>query len=224
MRTTNPRHLIAPLAGAAIAFVAGLAISQPATPAPPAIDATEMKKQAIAMMATKGQPTDQHKLLEPFAGTFDVDTRMFMGPGMPPMEAKSVTVAQWVLGNRFVEARATPAPGEDFPMSAIGYLGYDARKREFFWWGIDSTDTYSVFAQGGYDPDTKTFTLYGENLEPDMGLTMKFKAVFRVESRDVYTMAIRFEVPKELAAGLPADAIDAEGYATIMDLTANRRR
>ena len=213
--------LLIPIAAAAIAFLAGLAISQPAVPQ---LDAQEMKKQAIAMMATKGQPTENHKLLEPFTGTFDVDTKMIMGAGMPPMEARSITEAKWVLGNRFVEAHAIPARGEDFPMSSIGYLGYDTRTSKYFWWGIDSTDTYSVFAEGAYDAETKTFTLYGENLEPDLNTKMKFKAVFHVKSRDAYTMAIRFQVPPEMAAAMPADAVDAEGYTTIMELSAKRRQ
>jgi len=209
-------------ASAALAFGAGLAVSQPA--APDQLDPKEMKKQAIAMMGAKGQPTENHKLLAPFVGEFDVDTRLSMGPGLPPLEAKSITKSTWVLGNRFVEAHATPAPGEEFPMSSIGYLGFDTRSNKYFWWGIDSTDTYSVFAEGGYDAETRTFTLYGENLEPTLGGMTKFKAVFKVLPSDGYKLAIRFHVPKEMAGAVSPDDMDAEGYATILELTAKKRR
>jgi len=210
--------IVAAASIAAVAFFAGIAVSQPA--APDQLDPKEMKRQAIAMMGVKGQPTENHKLLDPFTGEFDVDTRLFMGPGLPPIEARSITKAAWVLGGRFVEAHATPGKGEEFPMSSIGYLGFDTRTKKYFWWGIDSTDTYSVFAEGGYDAETRTFTLYGENLEPTLGGMTKFKAVFKVLARDGYKLAIKFRVPKEMAAG----DVDAEGYATILELTAKRRR
>jgi len=213
----NRTTMLVATASAAVAFAAGLAISQPAAP-----DQSAMKKQIAAMMAAKGQPTADHKLLEPLIGERDMTISMNMGPGMPPLTAHAKARGEWVLGDRFVHLSTEPAEGEELQISSIGYIGFDTRTKKYFWWGIDSTDTYSVFAEGVYDDVTKSLVLLGENLEPEMGGKAKFRTIFNLDPASDARMSIAFAIPDEMRGQMPEGAIDAEGFMTIMSSTVNK--
>lgn len=181
------------------------------------------KKAIAAMLAAKGAPAEEHKILEALVGDFDVDGKMGGGPAGPPLSFKTRTTSTWVLGNRFVHAVSRPAEGEELPIESISYFGFDKRTKKYFWWGIDSTDTYSVFAEGEYDPATKTMTLFGENLEPGIG-KMKYKTVIKIESNDAYSIAIVFQAPEAMRAQAPAGSFDADGWFTVVEMNAKRRK
>ncbi|TWT40926.1 hypothetical protein RAS1_36140 [Phycisphaerae bacterium RAS1] len=181
------------------------------------------KKQIAAMMAMKGQPGSEHKMLDALAGSFDVEIKMSMMPGTPPLVAHAVFEGQWVLGKRFIQTMSKPAAGEELKIESISYFGFDQRTEKYFWWGIDNTDTYSVFAEGEYDETSKTVTLFGENLEQGVG-KMKFKVVLKLESADKHTMAVMFQAPEAMRATVPAGALDKDGWFAIMESVATRKK
>lgn len=196
------------VASTAAAFgVSGL--FQPATS-----DAESVKKQFVEMMRSKGQPTEAHKLLEQAVGEFDSEFRMFV-PGMPPLVAKGTMAGRSVLGGRFVEVTSHAAEDEVMKIESISYFGFDGRKGKYYWWGIDSTDTYSVFAEGDYDPATKSISMYGENEEPGLG-KVPFKAVLSVGDPARSTMEIWFQMQ-----GAPG--ADADGWFRMVEIVKTRR-
>lgn len=181
----------------------------------PGVKAPGMDKKAIAsMMAMRGQPSDAHKVLDAMVGDFDMNVSLMMGPGMPPLSIASSSKASWVLGKRFVEIRNAPAPGEELKMESISYLGYDQRTSKYFWWGVDNTDTYCVYAEGDYDAGTKTLTLWGHNTEPGMG-EVKFRTRFTL-GEATRGMAIDFQANDAMKKMAPAGAIGADGMFPVM--------
>lgn len=215
---SNRRSWLALAAGLVVCSLSGLALAfQPdAKPASPTAPGAMDKKQIAAMMGMKGQPGPEQKFLETLVGTFDTEYHLSMMPGTPPLVAKGTQKGEMVLGGRFLQVHSTPAADEDLKIESLSYIGFDNRNKKYFWWGIDSTDTYSVFAEGTMDPATKTITLLGENEEPGMG-KMPFKTIFKLADPDRTTMEIWFQFK-----GAPG--ADADGWFRIMEMIKTRKK
>ena len=195
--------------------LSGLALALQPEGKPAAMPAMD-KKQIAAMMGMKGQPGPEQKFLETLVGTFDTEYNLTTMPGTPPLVAKGSQKGEMVLGGRFLQVHSTPAADEELKIESLSYLGFDNRNKKYFWWGIDSTDTYSVFAEGDMDPATKTITLLGENEEPGMG-KMPFKTIFKLADPDRTTMEIWFQFK-----GAPG--AEADGWFRIMEMIKTRKK
>jgi hypothetical protein len=219
----NSRRLLPLVLVATISAAAGWAVSQPAEPkqgATPPID----KKMIMSILSQRGGPVDQHKLLDAFVGARAVKIEMPMGPGAPSIAADATSEGKWVLGNRFIQIHTTPAEGEELKIESITYLGFDKRTEKYFWIGIDSTDTYSVFAEGTYDEKTKALTLFGENFEPERGGKVKFKTIFTLTGADVHSMQIMFQADDEMKKMAPPGALDADGWFKVVGSTSTLKK
>lgn len=212
-------HLTAFLAALTLCLAAASA-QQPA----PGAAGMPSKKEIAAALAQQGKPAPEHKNLAPLVGEFDFEVRMNVAPGAPPIVAKGTNKAQWVLGERFVSSVTEPAADEELKVGSISYFGYDKRTKKYFWFGIDSTDTYSVFAEGDYDPATKTFTLYGENLEEQLGGKAKFKNVLTLGDDGSRNMKIMFQVPEAMRAQVPPGMADKDGWFLVAEMVATRKK
>lgn len=195
----------------AAGFIAAALAAQPAQEKGKA----PSKKDIAAMLEKRGGPVEQHKALEPLVGEFDAEFRMNAGPGAPPMTAAGTASAKWILGKRFVQVSTAPAQGEDLKIESQATFGYDKRTSKYFWWGIDSTDTYSVWAEGTYDDKTKTFTLLGTNEEPGVG-KLPFKTVIQIKDEKTNTVQIWFQMK-----GAPG--ADAEGWFMVVENVYTRK-
>lgn len=201
-------------------LIGGLATYAASQPDPAKGPGGFSKKQLAEMIAQQGGPREQHKMLDPFVGDFEVESSFSMGPGMPPMVGKSTMKGEWVLGKRFVRSTGTPAAGEELPIESINYFGFDTRKNKYFWWGMDTMGTYGVFAEGDYDAATKTFTLLGENEEPGIG-KMTFKTVIECPNNDHRTFQIWFKAPE--GAPVPEGVAGKDGWFRVVELKINRK-
>jgi hypothetical protein len=212
-------RLIVP-AASLVLCVAAASAQQPAPGAP----GMPSKKEIAAALAQSGKPAPEHKNLAPLVGEFDFEVRMNVAPGAPPIVAKGTNKAEWVLGERFVASVTEPAADEELKVGSISYFGYDKRTKKYFWFGIDSTDTYSVFAEGDYDPATRTFTLYGENLEEQLGGKARFKNVLTLNDDGSRTMKIMFQAPEAVRGQMPPGMADKDGWFLAAEMVATRKK
>jgi hypothetical protein len=197
----------------AMVLAAGVAVGGGSQPQP---DMSKVsKKDMLAMIENGSAPAAEHALLEPFVGTSDLTVKMNLAPGVPPLSIKSVTTGEWVLGKRFVQMKTVAAPDEELKTESMSYMGYDTRTKKFFLWGIDTLGTYSIFAEGGYDKESKAFTLLGENEEPGMG-KLPFRFTMKAGEGSV-TTNLHFQMK-----GAPG--ADPEGWFQVMESVATRRK
>ncbi len=173
-----------------------LALQQPGDrvePGPAPVFANMSKKDLAAMMELAGGRAAAHDRLAFMVGKSEHDVSMTMGQGIPDMTAKAVGEGEWALGKRFVITRTRPAPGEEMPTEAMNIFGYDTRKKEYFWIGLDTMGTYFVTAFGNYDEATKTFTLLGEETHERIG-KVRHRMLITVNDDKLSTSAIEFEL------------------------------
>jgi hypothetical protein len=123
-----------------------------------------MKKWKDAM--TPGEP---HALLAEMAGTWDTETKYWMGgPGSEPSVTKGTSKMTMILGGRFLQQEMT---GEmmGMPMNGIGITGYDNFKKKYVGFWIDNMGTAMFTMEGELDKDGKTCTYWGLMDEPTTG-------------------------------------------------------
>lgn len=174
-----------------------LALQQPekaATPPPEIPDFSKMSKKQIAeMMEAHGARSEAHDRLAFMLGKSESAVKMTMGHGVPELMARAIGEGQWALGKRFVITRTRPAPGEEMSTESMNIFGYDTRKNEYFWIGLDTLGTYFVTAFGQFDQATRTFTLYGEETHEGMDGPIRHRMVIRDHGDGTSTSAIDFE-------------------------------
>jgi hypothetical protein len=130
---------------------------------------TAGEKNAVPQMTDYSLPTEWHNKLEPFTGSWNTETRVYLqGPDKPPMVTKGTAELRWSLGKRFLKQEAS---GEMFgkPFQGIGFTGYSVvhKRYEMFW--IDNSTTEMSMGAGTYDKSGKVLSFYGTIDDPANG-------------------------------------------------------
>lgn len=153
-----------------------------------------MPEEAQKMMeawAKLAAPGDSHEHLEPFVGSWETVTRVWMaGPDGPATESRGVSQVRWVLGGRFIMENLK---GELLgrPYEGLGLIGYDNARNLYVGSWADTSGTHLLTMKGTRNPETGTFTFYGEMDEPMMnvyGRTVKY--VNRVVNKNKHVFQI----------------------------------
>ena len=135
------------------------------------------------IIAKYGTPSEEHKALEPLAGTWHAEVKFYMAPGKPPEVSEGTMTRTWILGKRFLkEEYEGKAIGESF--RGLGLTGYDRKKQKYTAMWIDSMSTSIGTQLGTYDASTKTFTFTQQMFDPFVGAEVKTRDVLRIVSDD----------------------------------------
>jgi hypothetical protein len=149
-------RLALPLGLLGAGFLGGLSAAQDPEEEPPEFDMAEMMRmQQQAML--DAQPGPEHEEIAKGAGTWDVETKIFMPPmpgmqAMDPMTSEAESVNEMVLGGRFLMSRVS---GHFMGMEteSISFFGFDRRHDKYVTVGLDTMGTYFVTAEGVRDED-----------------------------------------------------------------------
>jgi hypothetical protein len=118
-RTAPARPATPPTAPARPAAPPAAPAATPPAGAVPQMD--EKTAKEMAAWATAMMPGLEHQKLAARSGTWDLDMKMWMAPGMPPMESKGEAVCEMVLGGRFLR-EVVKSEFMGSPFEGIGYL------------------------------------------------------------------------------------------------------
>lgn len=119
---------------------------------------------------------------------------MWMAPGSEPMTTGGDASIEQVLGGRFMQFKAS---GESpwGKTESISMMGFDRRHKKYTTVGFDTMGTYFVTAEGEYDAESKTISMYGEDEDPIMNITQKFYFNMIIESEDRFVYEVIFVQP-----------------------------
>lgn len=170
MRRTS---LILSLVAAAAGFTTAFAIAGPddkghgdkhGQPAgdhgmPSTGDPAKDKVMAEMMQACMeaGTPGKQHEELAKAVGTWSGKMKMWMMPGMAPMESTCVTEMKSVFGGRYIQATTKGDFGGQ-PFEGMGLYGYDNAAGHFTSMWCDNMGTGMMVGKGEASSDGKTIT------------------------------------------------------------------
>jgi hypothetical protein len=153
----------------------------------------EMMKQMMEL----AKLNENHKLLSDLNGNWNYTIKFWMSsdPNAKPEESKGTAVRKSIMGGRYCVMDVTgkmQMPGEDGKMKDVqfkgmGIEGYDNVKKKFVGSWIDNMGTGIAYAEGTYDPATKTFT-YMTEMEPVPGMKSQVREVLRVPDNNHMTL------------------------------------
>lgn len=147
-------------------------------------------EEMMAQWMKANQPTEHHKKLEAFAGSWEFTTKSWMDPTAPPSESKGTSESRMIFGGRFlVEDVSGDMMG--MPFHGMGITGYDNMNQKYLGFWIDEMMTSFMMSEGTFDASGKVLTMEGTYDDPVMGVKgKKFKGVARVVSPDqhIYEM------------------------------------
>ena len=153
------------------------------------------KLAAESNFAKMSATTEQHKQLEPFAGTFKAEVKMWMGPG-DPMVYTGVMTNTLVLEGRFLQQvfKGDPGGGSSPNTEGCGFWGFNkaTNKYEGFW--IDTHSTKMQTEVGDVDDTGRVWTMVGEMTDPT-GKTIKKRTVITLEDNDHHKLEMFFPGP-----------------------------
>jgi Protein of unknown function (DUF1579) len=136
---------------------------------------------------------ENHKLLSSLDGNWDFKIKFWMNPdpNAPPQEANGTATRKSIMGGRYVvmdvnsKMRMPDAAGKikDVQFKGMGIDGYNSVKDKFVASWIDNMSTGIEYAEGTYDPATKTFT-YMSDFEPLPGMKSQVRQVLKLTDKD----------------------------------------
>lgn len=197
------RVMIVPVCG--LLLVSGAAYSQDMP------DSVKQAKQAEMMRLS--QPGPEHKMLAKYEGTFDMEINYYTAPGQTPMKMTGTATNKMILDGRFLESTGEGDMG-GFTMKSLTIVGFDRRHGVFTSTGFDNTGTYSVSAQGEYDPDTKTITMSGTDEDPIFEFVQVYDFKMKLIDDDHFSWDVTFYNP-EMTQG--------EDEFTIVEISYSRK-
>lgn len=120
-------------------------------------------------------PSEPHKKLSRFEGSWDTRTKAWMDPNQSPKESKGTAEHKMVLGGRFLQMEMT-GDMMGAPFAGIGFMGYDNNTKKYVNTWMDSMGTSILLFEGTASPDGKTITQTSQYNDPIQG-PMEFRAV-----------------------------------------------
>jgi hypothetical protein len=206
MSTMKACTLLATVLSAAVIAISAFA-QTPATspamatsPAAAAMSASASQpnpQEMMKQMAEMAKLNENHKLLAELNGTWNFTVKMWMNPdpNAKPQESKGTTTRKSIMGGRYIVMDVSgkmQIPGEDGKMKdtqfkGMGINGYDNVKKKFVSSWIDNMSTGIQFAEGTYDPATKTYT-YTSDMEQMPGMRTPVRQVLKVPDNNHMTL------------------------------------
>jgi len=145
----------------------------------PAMDPA--KQAAMEAMQKAGSPSEGHKVLEPFVGTWTYTAQWLMSPDAPPESMTGSARNSLIFGGRFLKQEIRGQAQGRPPFEGLGFTGYDNLRKEYQTVWFDNMATGMMKGTGQFDPATQTLTDQGDFSCP---LTMEthrpFRAVWNV--------------------------------------------
>ncbi len=169
--------------------------TSPAASSPAASTGAPSSADEMAQMMALTKLNENHKLLGELAGNWSYTVKMWMAPGMPPIESKGTAVRKPMMDGRYYKMDAIgqfKMPDETGKMKETEFKGfslegYDNAKKKFVSAWIDNMGTGILMSEGTYDAATKTFT-YTSEVEMLPGQKVPARETVKVIDKDHHVL------------------------------------
>ena len=136
-------------------------------------------------MMQAGTPGAAHQKLEPLAGKFSIQSRMWIDPSKPPQESSGTAERTWIMDKRYLEERFEGDYG-GHPFAGIGLYGYDNVTQQYVSSWIDSMSTSLTVSRGQLNGNVLTYE--GMMSDPMSGKESPFSMTYTLRSNDTQSV------------------------------------
>jgi hypothetical protein len=145
--------------------------------------------------ASLSKPGPSHKLLESFAGDWDVKVTFWSDPKAKGESSSGRSKISWILGGRFLQENFQgKIAGESY--IGLGLIGYDNGSRAFTTVWADSLNTAMTTSVGKYDPERNSLELESEVYDPLVSGVKTVYSRIKITSPDSYTFSMLDRSPE----------------------------
>lgn len=138
----------------------------------------EMTPEQKAMMekwTAFATPGEQHAILAKKVGKWTGKVKWWEAPDQTPNESDGSSEFKMVMDGRYLMDH-TKGDTPMGPFEGMGCTGFDNLKQKYVATWIDSMGTGIMFAEGTFDPATKTFNFIGDMPDPMAGKYVKVRS------------------------------------------------
>ncbi len=141
--------------------------------------------------STLPQPGEPHARLQPFAGTFHSEVRMWLGSGDPMISTGTMTNV-WRVGGLFLQQQYVGDAMEGSPDSfqGEGYWGYNTTRQQYEGFWIDNASTTMQMEIGTLDESGKVWEMHSQVTSPHSGQLMAKRSVITLIDDDRHQMEV----------------------------------
>ncbi len=147
-------------------------------------DMTPEQQQAMMQAMTPGE---HHKHIAQFAGNYEYTSKMWMAPGTEAMESKGTSVAEMVMGGRYLQD-TLEGDVKGMPFTGMGWTAYNNITSEYSIVWIDNFSTGIMSATGSCSADGNVLTFEGRTSYPGVPEPIPFKQVVTLIDGDHHKM------------------------------------
>jgi len=164
---------------ACLLVLTGVSVTGPAVSAQEEEYSAEAMAEMMAKWMAVIEPSENHKHLDYFVGSWETVTRIWMaGPDQPPTVAEGESKMEWILDGRFIAQHfegevIMPTPDGGMapqPMEGFGVTGFDNFRQLYTMFWIDNVNTAIHSGKGSRNPVTGHYDFYGDMDEPMLDL------------------------------------------------------
>ncbi len=178
-----------------LALSGDVAQAEQAKPAPLAMDPA--KEAAMKAMQQLGSPSEGHKALEPFTGTWTYIAQWWMSPDAPPESMAGTATNSVIFGGRFLKQEIRGEAQGQPPFEGLGFTGYDNIRKAYQSVWFDNMATGMMVGTGVFDAATKTLTDQGDFSCPLTGEAHRpFRTAWTVVDQDHTTYENYMRTPE----------------------------
>lgn len=174
-----------------------------------AVSAAFLILSGPAVQLPSPKPTKEHNALQAEAGVWEGKVKMFLGPGAPAIEGKSLETVKTVCNGLHSTASFKMDIGTT-KFEGHSVIGYDPQKKEYTGTWVDTATVAPTLLTGKYDADKKTMTMLSAVVDPASGREMKQKQVTTLIDENTKKFEIFFATP--------------QGDVKILEINAKKRK
>lgn len=164
----------------------------------PTSDQTAVKKvEAPAVVldsATKaknmmdyGTPSDFHKMMAKWDGTWDAALKYWIDPAMPPMTMNLKTTNKMILNGLYQQSTSTGSMN-GMPFNGVSTTGYDNHRKMVTSTWVDNMSSGIMYLEGTWDEATKSMTLKGKVTDPETKEQHDMREVMKIVDDNTQVM------------------------------------
>lgn len=137
-------------------------------------------------------PGKMHEFLAKNAGEWKTVLKLWMQPGGEPLIAEGTSVAEMILGGRYLQSKHTSTV-MNMAMQGLGLDAFDNGKKVFTSVWIDNFGTGVMVLEGTCNDDMTLLTLTGKSFEPASGKEIKVRETLKIVNDGHHIMEMYME-------------------------------